>query len=113
MATTPFARRQLGFCTRCQAHTQIEHPWRGWPWLRRGWWVGIGLIVLGSPVIGADGFVLIPMSLVFASGLGPLNDLVHRRATCLTCGAPFDHKLRLASSTTRSTTYVEGQPRNT
>lgn len=98
MATTPFATRERAFCTRCHAHTMIERPWRGWPWLRRGWFVGLGLIVLGSPVIGADGFFLIPMSLLFASGLGPLNDLVHRRSTCLTCGAVVDHKLRVATS---------------
>lgn len=97
MATTPFATRERAYCTRCQTHTMIERPWRGWPWVRRGWFVGLGLIVLGSPVIGADGFVLIPMSLVFATALGPLNDLVHRRSTCLSCGAVVDHKLRVAA----------------
>lgn len=97
MTITPFARRQRGFCTRCHAHTTFEHPWKGWPWVRRGWFVGIGLIVLGSPVIGADGFVLIPMSLLFASALGPLNDLVHSRATCLSCGARLEHNLRVAA----------------
>ena len=96
MPTTPFAQRRSGFCTRCQAHRMIEHPWRGWPWVRRGWFVGVGMIVFGSPVIGADGFVLIPMALVFTSALGPLNDLAHRHATCLTCGARLEHKLSLA-----------------
>jgi len=98
VATTPFARRERGFCTRCHAHTTFEHPWAGWRWVRRGWFVGMGLIVLGSPVIGADAFVLIPMSLVFATALGPLADLVARKATCLTCGAPLEHRLVAAET---------------
>lgn len=99
MATTPFAHRENAYCTRCRAHTRVEVPWRGWPWLRRGWFVGLGLIVLGSPVIGADGFVLLPMAMVFASGLGPLSHLASLQPTCLTCGARVEHKLRVTTAT--------------
>jgi hypothetical protein len=47
-----------------------------------------------APVILADGFVLIPMLMVFIASIGPLNSLIRKPATCADCGAPIERPLR-------------------
>jgi hypothetical protein len=47
-----------------------------------------------APVILADGFVLIPMLMVFIAAIGPLNALVAKLPTCADCGAPVESRAR-------------------
>jgi hypothetical protein len=47
-----------------------------------------------APVILADGFVLIPMLMVFIAAIGPLNTLVAKRPTCADCGSLCDQMHR-------------------
>jgi hypothetical protein len=55
---------------------------------------GYFTVLVGSlfcaPVILADGFVLIPMLMVFIAAVGPLNALVAKLPTCADCGAPIE-----------------------
>ncbi len=97
MAITPFASRERAFCTRCQAHSLIERPWRGWVWLRRAWFGLAALVVCVSPILAADYVIMIPSAFMFFAAYGPLSTLASTRASCLSCGAIVDHKLRVAS----------------
>jgi hypothetical protein len=52
-----------------------------------------------APVILADGFVLIPMLMVFIAAIGPLNTLVRKRPTCADCGAEVEQARPQLSAT--------------
>lgn len=69
-------------------------PWPHWRKLRYGYFGMLVVALFCSPVILCDGFVLIPLLMVFIAAIGPLNTLVRSVATCADCGAPIDNAPR-------------------
>jgi hypothetical protein len=83
----PFSRRAPAYCPRCRSQVEATWPWPGWGPLRKGWFVVLGAIVVASPVVLSDVYMMLPASLVLVVVIGPLNGLAAIKPTCLTCGA--------------------------
>jgi hypothetical protein len=58
--------------------------------VRYGYFAVLTGALFCAPVILADGFVLIPMLMVFIAAIGPLNALVAKLPSCADCGAPIE-----------------------
>lgn len=65
-------------------------PWPHWRKVRYGYFGVLGCALLGSPVLLCDGFVLIPTLMLFMVAIGPLNSLIAKPVTCMTCGGPCE-----------------------
>lgn len=91
---------KTGHCPRCREDVRTVRPWPHWRRVRYGYFGGLGLALLGAPVILADGFVLIPTLMLYIAAIGPLNSLVAKQATCAQCGAVVEsmRKLRAVPS---------------
>ena len=87
---------KTGYCPRCRQDVRTVRPWPHWRRVRYGYFGGLGLALCGAPVILADGFILIPLLMVFIAAIGPLNSLIAKRPTCARCGAEVEplRKLR-------------------
>ena len=72
-------------CSRCHADVRPVRPWPHWRRLRMAYFGGLGLALCGAPVILADGFVMIPLLMLYMSAIGPLNALARERPTCSRC----------------------------
>ena len=95
---------KTGHCPRCRQDVRTVRPWPHWRKVRYGYFGGLGLALLGAPVILADGFVLIPTLMLYIAAIGPLNSLVAKQPTCAQCGAivePMRH-LRSVKGESRS-----------
>jgi ribosomal protein S27AE len=77
-------------CPRCRQSVQALWPWPHWKKVRAGYFAGLGLALLGAPVILADGFIMIPTLMLYMSAIGPLNRLVRERPICTRCGGQLD-----------------------
>ena len=64
-------------------------PWPHWRKIRYGYFSMLAVALFCAPVILCDGFVLIPLLMVFIAAIGPLNTLVRAVPTCADCGAPI------------------------
>jgi len=82
-----------GYCPRCRRDVRTIRPWPHWRKVRVLYFCGLGLALLGAPVILADGFVLIPSLMLYISAIGPLNQMASKLPTCVECGGPAE-KLR-------------------
>jgi hypothetical protein len=74
-------------CPRCRTDVTAIRPWPHWKKLRAVYFGGLGVALLGAPVILADGFILIPTLMLYMSAIGTLNRLVRERPTCTRCGS--------------------------
>jgi hypothetical protein len=81
-----------GNCPRCARGVRTVQPWPHWRRVRYGYFSMLVLALFCAPVILADGFVLIPMLMVFIAAIGPLNALVAKLPTCAECGATIEEK---------------------
>jgi hypothetical protein len=82
------ATREIsGHCSRCKRGVRTVRPWPHWRKLRYGYFGVLALALFCTPVILCDGFILIPMLMVFIAAIGPLNTLVATKPTCADCGA--------------------------
>jgi hypothetical protein len=79
-----------GYCPRCATGVRTVQPWPHWRRVRYGYFATLVGALFCAPVILADGFVLIPMLMVFIAAIGPLNALVAKRPTCAQCGSPCE-----------------------
>ena len=79
-----------GHCPRCVCGVRTVQPWPYWRRVRYGYFAVLCGALFCAPVILADGFVLIPMLMVFIAAIGPLNTLVAKRPTCADCGSPCE-----------------------
>ena len=79
-----------GHCSRCAQGVRTVRPWPHWRKLRYGYFAMLGVALCCTPVILCDGFLLIPMLMVFIAAIGPLNTLVRMRPTCADCGAQIE-----------------------
>jgi hypothetical protein len=77
-------------CTRCRMEVVPVRPWPHWRKVQWAHRAGLGLALCGAPVILADGFVMIPMLMLYMSAIGPLNGFVRERPTCSRCGAEIE-----------------------
>lgn len=77
---------ESGFCPRCDRNVRTVRPWPHWQKVRYGFFGVLALGALFSPIIMADGCMLVPLLLVFLSALGPLNGLAAEKPTCALCG---------------------------
>lgn len=75
-----------GYCPRCDADVRTVRPWPHWKRVRYGFFGVLGVAAMFSPVILADGCMLIPSLFLFISALGPLNGLAAQQPTCARCG---------------------------
>ncbi len=82
----PFSVRAPGYCVRCAAVVEATWPWPGWRPMKRVFYGIIGLLLLLSPFMYADMFVMVPSALVFISGVGAMNAVARIEPTCLRCG---------------------------
>ena len=62
-------------------------PWPHWRKARYAYFAMLGVALFCAPVILCDGFVLIPLLMMFIAAIGPLNSLAAKQATCADCGA--------------------------
>jgi len=74
-------------CWRCRQQTEPLRPWPHWRKVRIAYFAGLALALCGGPVILADGFIMIPMLMLYMSAIGPLNSLVRQRPSCNRCSA--------------------------
>ena len=74
-------------CPRCQRAVRPIRPWPHWGRVRIGYFCGLGLALFGSPVILADGFILIPTLMIYISAIGPLNRLARQKPSCSKCSS--------------------------
>lgn len=79
-----------GHCPRCREDVRTVRPWPHWRKVRYGYFGVLGCALLGSPVLLCDGFVLIPTLMLFMAAIGPLNSLIQKPVTCMTCGGPCE-----------------------
>ena len=82
----PLRTDRLADCPRCAKQVQAVWPWPHWGRLRWIYFGVLGLCLCASPVILADGFVLIPTMMVWMAAIGPLNRLARNKPTCARCG---------------------------
>lgn len=82
----PFSRLAPAYCPRCSASVEATWPWAGWVNLRKAWFVGLGVLLVFSPVWFTDMYLLMPSAMTFIAAIGPLNTLARTRPTCLRCG---------------------------
>lgn len=81
-----------GHCSRCERGVRTVQPWPHWRRVRYGYFAMLVVALFCAPVILADGFVLIPMLMIFIASIGPLNSFVRKPATCADCGAPIERE---------------------
>ena len=89
-AAAPLEPLDLVPCERCRAEVVPVRPWPHWRKVQWAHRAGLGLALCGAPVILADGFILIPMLMLYMSAIGPLNGFVRERPTCSRCGAVIE-----------------------
>ncbi|MDH5676223.1 MAG: hypothetical protein OEZ06_29150 [Myxococcales bacterium] len=77
-------------CPRCHQVVTPLRPWRHWKTVRMAYFGGLGLALLGAPVILADGFVLIPTLMLYMVAIGPINTLAGQRAVCSRCSCVLE-----------------------
>lgn len=65
----------------------MVRPWAGFVWLKRGWYAGLGSIVVFGPIIMSEITVLLPLAMIFAVAGGPVLALASEKQTCRECGA--------------------------
>ena len=87
MSTTTSRVLDRVACPRCQTEVRPIRPWPHWKKVRIAYFAGLAIALCGAPVILADGFVLIPMLMLYMSAIGPLNALVREPAVCSRCSA--------------------------
>ena len=95
-------REMSGHCGRCRRDVRTVRPWRHWRKLRYAYFGVLGMALFGVPVLLCDGFVLIPLLMVFIAAIGPLNALARAQPTCADCGAVVVRDRPLALSLVRS-----------
>lgn len=76
-----------GHCARCQRDVRTVRPWPHWRKARYAYFAALLVALFCAPVILCDGFVLIPLLMLFIAAIGPLNTLAAKRPTCADCGA--------------------------
>jgi ribosomal protein S27AE len=82
----PLRTDVLADCPRCATRVHAVWPWRHWGRLRYIYFGVLGLCLVASPVILADGFIMIPTMMVWMAAIGPINRLAAKKPTCARCG---------------------------
>ena len=97
------ATREIsGHCGRCKRDVRTVRPWRHWRKARYAYFAILGVAVFCTPVLLCDGFVLIPLLMMFIAAIGPLNTLARAQPTCADCGAVVTRDKPLALTLLRS-----------
>ena len=78
------------YCRRCDDAVEFIAPWRGWKTARAVWWVCVGVLLIVSPILGADYFCMIPSSFAFIFAGGTLQRLATEVPICRVCSLPLD-----------------------
>lgn len=78
------------YCRRCDDAVEFIAPWGGWKTARVVWWVCVGLLLVLSPILGADYFCMIPSAFAFVFAGGTLQRLATEKAVCRVCSLPLD-----------------------
>lgn len=89
-----------GHCSRCERDVRTVKPWAHWRKARWAYFGGLLVALFCTPVILCDGFVLIPLLMVFIAAIGPLNAMARKRPTCADCGAIVDAAPQLRAAPT-------------
>jgi hypothetical protein len=94
-STLRATKEKSGHCPRCREDVRTVQPWPHWRKVRYGYFGMLGVALFGTPVILIDGFVMIPLLMLFMAAIGPLNSLIGKPSTCAQCGAPVEALRRL------------------
>ena len=78
------------YCRRCDDVVSVIVPWHGWQRLKIAWWIGVVVLCVLSPILGADYCVMIPSSFAFVFAGGTLHRLAAEKPICRTCSLPLD-----------------------
>lgn len=78
------------YCRRCDDVVSAIVPWSGWNKLRIVWWAVVALLLVLSPILGADFCVMIPGSFAIVFAGGTLHRLAQEKPICRTCSLPLD-----------------------
>jgi hypothetical protein len=75
------------YCARCGHEVEPVRPWRGFVWVKRGWYGGLGVLGLVLPVVMSEITLLLPLAMFYALAAGPIHMLAAERHSCSECGA--------------------------
>ena len=78
------------YCTRCAHDVVPSRVWRGFVWVKRGWYAGLAVIGMLMPIIMSEISVLMPLAIAFGLAAGPVHALAAQRTTCTECGAELE-----------------------
>jgi len=78
------------YCRRCDDVVSAIVPWSGWGRLKIAWWVGVVVLLVLSPILGADYCVMIPSAFAFVFAGGTLHRLAGEKPICRQCSLPLD-----------------------
>lgn len=78
------------YCPRCDDVVSAIVPWHGWARLRIVWWGGVLVLLVLSPILGADYFCMIPSAFAFVFAGGTLNRLASEKPICRVCSLPLE-----------------------
>ena len=78
------------YCKRCDDVVEVVAPWSGWRTLRFVWMGCVGVLLILSPVLGADFFCMIPSAFGFIFAGGTLHRLAQEKPVCRVCSLPLD-----------------------
>jgi hypothetical protein len=78
------------YCRRCDDVVEVIAPWRGWKTARVVWWACVGVLLVLSPILGADYFCMIPSAFAFVFAGGTLQRLATEKPICRVCSLPLE-----------------------
>jgi hypothetical protein len=73
-------------CPRCYGEEEVLRPWRGYR-IACSLWI-VGLVVLGalSAILASDILVMLPLTVAYLFGAGPVFAMAKEQPTCRSCG---------------------------
>ena len=78
-------------CPRCYSELPVVRPWAGFRVLRVLWLAGLCVVVALAPILASDLVVMIPLSVMFLLGGGPISFFAKQLPTCAACGLERPH----------------------
>jgi hypothetical protein len=78
-------------CPRCYSELPVVRPWAGFRLLRVVWLAGLCVVVTLAPILASDLVVMIPLSVMFLFGGGPILAFAKQQPTCAACGLERPH----------------------
>lgn len=95
----------LAYCRRCKAEAEAAYRHPGLRRVARIYTlVWVPFLPL-FPIIAADYFVMLPMTMVYLLGFGPVYAILSERPTCGVCGAYVEPQKRRSAKSSSTDPY--------